>query len=44
MDWDHVDRADGQIVTRAVWNATKPGKALPLADYRPVADTDGDDY
>jgi WD40 repeat protein len=43
MDWDHVDRADGQIVTRAVWNATKPGKSFPLADYRPVADTDGDD-
>lgn len=43
MDWDHVDRADGRIVTRAVWNATKPGKAFPLADYRPVADTDGDD-
>jgi hypothetical protein len=43
MDWEHVDRADGQIVTHAVWIATKPGKAFPLADFRPVADTDGDD-
>jgi len=43
MDWDHVDRADGKVVTQAVWRATKPGKAFPLADYRPVADTDGDD-
>ena len=42
MDWDHVDRADGKVVTQAVWRATKPGKAFPLADYRPVADTDGD--
>ncbi len=43
MDWDHVDRADGKVVTQAVWRATKPGKPFPLADYRPVADTDGDD-
>ena len=43
MDWEHVDRADGRVVTKAVWNVVKPGKPFPVSDYHPVADSRDDD-
>ena len=42
LDWDDVDRADSELVTRAIWLSQKPGVAFPLKDYHPRKDPEGD--
>lgn len=42
LNWEDVDRADSETVTRAIWQAQKPGVPFPLKDYHPSKETDND--
>ncbi|MBC7806585.1 MAG: phosphoesterase, partial [Akkermansiaceae bacterium] len=40
LDLSEVDRADMNVLTRAVWHAQKPGTPFPTARYKPPIDDD----
>jgi YVTN family beta-propeller protein len=43
LDWTDVDRADAEVVARAVWRSCKPGTPFPTASFHPVEERDDDD-
>lgn len=43
LDWDDVDRADPEIVSRAIWVSQFPNRPFPLAHYHPSKEEDDDD-
>ncbi|WP_395094331.1 alkaline phosphatase family protein [Armatimonas sp.] len=43
LNWDDVDRADAEIVARAIWSAQKPKTPFPDTLYQPPTGGDGDD-
>lgn len=40
QDWSDVDRAEPEVVARAVWHAQFPHRPFPAARFRPPADDD----
>lgn len=40
LDWSDVDRADADVVARAVWHAQKPNAPFPDRHFRPNRDED----
>ncbi len=43
LDWSDLDRADAQVVTRAVWRSLRPRQPFPERHFHPVARVDTDD-
>jgi DNA-binding beta-propeller fold protein YncE len=43
LDWSDVDRADANIVSRAVWSAQRPGQPFPKDHYKPAAEEEEED-
>ncbi len=40
LDWSDVDRADAEVVARAVWLAQRPGRPFPRHLFRPPEDAE----
>jgi DNA-binding beta-propeller fold protein YncE len=40
LDWNDVDRADPETVSRAIWISQFPDRPFPLAHYHPTAEDD----